>query len=98
MSDSTNELMISCLAVIGFLFLIPIIALVPAYVLQHVWKWYAVAQFGMPPLKLSHCFLFTYAVHSLTHQSKEDKEQPWALIVGNVLEWAIFLGLAAWLR
>ncbi len=96
--SSDQSPMIGFLAIVGFLFLIPLITIIPAWVLQHVWQWYAVAQFGMPPLKLSHCFLFTYAVQSLTHQSKEDKEHPWVPIAGSILGWLILLAFGAWLR
>jgi uncharacterized membrane protein AbrB (regulator of aidB expression) len=71
-----------------------------AWILQHVWQWYAVAQFGMPPLKLAHCFLLTYAIGLMikSNVDKEDKEHPWTVIVGQVLSWILFLGLGWWLR
>lgn len=74
------------------------IALGQAWILQHVWQWYAVTQFGMPQLRMSHCFLLMYVVGLLTHQQKEDKKNPWAPIAGLVLGWVLFLAFAWWLR
>jgi hypothetical protein len=70
-----------------------------AWILQHVWQWYAVQQFGMPPLRLSHCYLLTFAVGLLTHQrNSDDAKKPWASLSGLVLGWVLFLGFAWWLR
>jgi hypothetical protein len=90
--------MIPFLAIIGLLVLIPAISLGQAWILQHVWAWYAVGQFGMPPLKLSHCFLLTYAITLLTHQATEDKKDPWAPLAGQIFGWLIFLSFGWWLR
>jgi hypothetical protein len=74
------------------------IAIGQAWILQHVWQWYAVAVFGMPSLKLSHCFLLSYAVGLLTHQGKEDKEHPYAPLAGSLVGWLLFLLFAWYLR
>jgi len=104
---STNGTATKILAVIGafslFLLFVPLWSIGQAYVLRQVWGWYAVRDFGMPELRLTHCFLASYVVSLLVSQAipesaKKKDDSPWATLIGQALAWMLLLGLAWWLR